>query len=255
MPSVRRRGLVGLIALVLITAVQAGPASPASADASRPTADSGSPSASADVPLTITVVGRVYLDRVDPRNLVRTGEVSLEFADIPFGESVDIVDGAFRFESQRATRYTLRAWVTLGGVPVSQYLGQVNEWRDARFFTAPADRTTRVDIVLRTPASIGGTLTLPGGAPAVLAPVDVHRATGDGRLEASGSTDAAGRYDLGGLEPGFYVVRFGTPNGAPRQYVPEWSGDTTRRALAERIVVTRWGQEVTDVDAMLAPAP
>jgi hypothetical protein len=118
-----------------------------------------------------------------------------------------------------------------------------------------ADRTTRVDIVLRTPASIGGTLTLPGGAPAVLAPVDVHRATGDGRLEASGFTDAAGRYDLGGLEPGFYVVRFGTPNGAPRQYVPEWSGDTTRRALAERIVVTRWGQEVTDVDAMLAPAP
>ncbi|MFS4505414.1 carboxypeptidase regulatory-like domain-containing protein [Clavibacter sp. Sh2141] len=251
MPSVRRRGLVGLIALVLIAAAQAGPASPASADASRPTADS----ASADVPLTTTVVGRVYLDRVDPRNLVRTGEVSLEFADIPFGESVDIVDGAFRFESQRAARYTLRAWVTLGGVPVSQYLGQVNEWRDARFFTAPADRTTRVDIVLRTPASIGGTLTLPGGAPAVLAPVDVHRATGDGRLEASGFTDAAGRYDLGGLEPGFYVVRYGTPNGAPRQYVPEWSGDTTRRALAERIVVSRWGQLVTGVDAMLASAP
>ena len=244
MPSVRRRGLVGLIALALITAAQAGPVSPASADP-----------APAPRATTATVVGRVYLDRVDPRNLVRAGEVSLELADIPFGDSVDIVDGAFRFDGMRATRYTLRAWVSLGGTPASQYLGQVNEWRDARFFTAPAGRETRVYIVLRTPAGIGGTVTLPGGAPAAAAPVDVLRATGDGRLEASGFTDASGRYALGNLEPGFYVVRFGTPSSDPRAYLPEWSGDRTQRALATRIAVSRWGQEVTGVDATLAPAP
>jgi hypothetical protein len=244
MPSVRRRGLVGLIALALITAAQAGPVSPASADP-----------APAPRGTTATVVGRVYLDRVDPRNLVRAGEVSLELADIPFGDSVDIVDGAFRFDGMRATRYTLRAWVSLGGTPASQYLGQVNEWRDARFFTAPAGRETRVDIVLRTPAGIGGTVTLPGGAPAAAAPVDVLRATGDGRLEASGFTDASGRYALGNLEPGFYVVRFGTPSSDPRAYLPEWSGDRTQRALATRIAVSRWGQVVTGVDATLDPAP
>ncbi|WP_434156848.1 carboxypeptidase regulatory-like domain-containing protein [Clavibacter michiganensis] len=249
MPSVRRRGLVGLIALALITAVQAGPASPASADPVPPTAGATGSAT------TATVVGRVYLDRVDPRNLVRTGEVSLELSDIPFGDSVDIVDGAFRFEGMRATRYTLRAWVALGGTPASQYLGQVNEWRDARFFTAPAGRETRVDIVIRTPAGIGGTVTLPGGAPAAAAPVDVLRATGDGRLEASGFTDASGRYALGNLEPGFYVVRFGTPSSDPRAYLPEWSGDRTQRALATRIAVSRWGQVVTGVDATLAPAP
>ncbi|RIJ58077.1 carboxypeptidase regulatory-like domain-containing protein [Clavibacter phaseoli] len=244
MPSVRRRGLVGLIALALITAAQAGPASPASAGP-----------APAPRAITATVVGRVYLDRVDPRNLVRAGEVSLELADIPFGDSVDIVDGVFRFDGMRATRYTLRAWVSLGGKPASQYLGQVNEWRDARFFTAPAGRETRVDIVLRTPAGIGGTVTLPGGAPAAAAPVDVLRATGDGRLEASGFTDASGRYALGNLEPGFYVVRFGTPSSDPRAYLPEWSGDRTQRALATRIAVSRWGQVVTGVDATLAPTP
>ncbi|AJW78055.1 carboxypeptidase-like regulatory domain-containing protein [Clavibacter michiganensis] len=240
MPSVRRRGLVGL---ALITAAQAGPVSPASADP-----------APAPGATTATVVGRVYLDRVDPRNLVRDGSISLELSDIPFGENVDIVDGSFRFESQRATRYTLHAWLRLGGSEVSQYLGQVNEWRDARFFTAPAGRTTRVDIVLRTPASISGTVMLPEGAPAGFSPVDVLRATGDGRHEASGSTDVAGRYALGNLEPGFYVLRFGVPPGDPTSYGAVWSGNRTQRARAKRIVVSQWGQVVTRVDATLTPA-
>jgi hypothetical protein len=240
MPSVRRRGLVGLISLALIAAAQAGPASADAAPAPGAT--------------TATVVGRVYLDRVDPRNLVRDGSVSLELSDIPFGENVDIVDGSFRFESQRATRYTLHAWLRLGGSEVSQYLGQVNEWRDARFFTAPAGRTTRVDIVLRTPAGISGTVMLPEGAPAGFSPVDVFRATGDGRLEASGSTDVAGRYALGNLEPGFYVLRFGVPPGDPTSYGAVWSGDRTQRALAKRIVVSQWGQVIAGVDATLTPA-
>ncbi|CAQ02984.1 carboxypeptidase-like regulatory domain-containing protein [Clavibacter sepedonicus] len=247
MPSVRRRGLVGLISLALIAAAQAGPASPASADpapSARVAADA----------TTAIVVGRVYLDRVDPRNLVRDGSISLELSGIPFGENVDIVDGSFRFESQPATRYTLHAFLTVGGAEVSQYLGQVNEWQDARFFTAPAGRTTRVDVVLRTPASIGGTVMLPEGAPAGYSPVDVLRATGDGRLEASGTTDEAGRYTIENLEPGFYVLRFGVPPGDPTSYGAVWSGDRTQRAQAKRIVVSQWGQVVTGVDATLAPA-
>ncbi|MBP2457115.1 hypothetical protein ABID70_002641 [Clavibacter michiganensis] len=244
MSSVRRRGLVGLIALALITAAQAGPASPASAD-------------SAPVVPTPrgTVTGRVYFDRVAPQNLVREGEVGLELSDIPFGDTVDIVDGVFRFEGYIATRYTLHVYFEQDGLLTDQYLGQVNEWRDARFFTVAADRTKNVDVVLRRYATIEGTVSLPAGMPAALAPVEVHRATGDGRLENLAYTDGSGRYSLPRLEPGFYVMRFAAPYTDPDAHVTEWSGDTTQRALAKRIVVSQWGQVITGVDAELAPTP
>ncbi|WP_053773508.1 carboxypeptidase regulatory-like domain-containing protein [Clavibacter capsici] len=201
---------------------------------------------------TGTVVGSVHLDSVAPGNLIESGDVSAWRTGTGTGtdesELDPIVDGRFRIDGVLPGEYRLSASVTVDGVDIRQYYGEVDGVVGGRTFTVEADGTVRLDVVLKRTATISGSAVLGDGTPARGSTVEAYRVRGG--LAGSTLTDDAGRFSLAGLLPGQYEVRISAPFANPQGFIGEWYGDTDERDRATRITVG-WGQEVTGIDAEL----
>ncbi|RII97441.1 carboxypeptidase-like regulatory domain-containing protein, partial [Clavibacter michiganensis] len=203
-------------------------------------------------PSTGKVVGNVYLDSVDPANLVSSGEIYLEPAPYEFSDGLvsGVVGGAFSFSGVRPGEYRLHAFFNVGGKYLYQYYGQTNDVKRAQTFAVQADGTVRVDVVLKRYATIQGTVTTTGGAPAKGLSVAAYR-TYDGQLLDSTTTDAQGGYTLSSAEPGDYLIKVGTPVGDSRGIIGEWYSDAYDRESATPVTVAQWGTALTGIDVDL----
>ncbi|WP_316306368.1 carboxypeptidase-like regulatory domain-containing protein, partial [Clavibacter michiganensis] len=203
-------------------------------------------------PSTGKVVGNIYLDSVDPANLVSSGEIYLEPAPYEFSDGLvsGVVGGAFAFSGVRPGEYRLHAFFTVGGKYLYQYYGQTNDVKRAQTFAVQADGTVRVDVVLKRYATIQGTVTTTGGVPAKGLSVAAYR-TYDGQLLDSTTTDAQGGYTLSSAEPGDYLIKVGTPVGDSRGIIGEWYSDAYDRESATPVTVAQWGTPVTGIDVEL----
>jgi hypothetical protein len=203
-----------------------------------------------DQPATGRVVGNVYLDSIDPANLVPDGYIMIE-SPYSWGNSSYIVNGAFSFSGIMPDEYTLQAYVDVAGEYLVQYYGQTNDLDDAQTFAVQSGTETRVDVVLKRYASISGTVTAANGGPVAGVDVSAYRADGDGRYETYGRSDENGRYTIQSLEPGLYKVQFGKPYVNPDALVGEWYGDTDNRASAKTILISQWGQAALGANTVL----
>jgi hypothetical protein len=204
-------------------------------------------------PSTGKVVGNIYLDSVDPANLVSSGEIYLEPAPYESSEGVAsaVTNGAFAFSGVRPGEYRLHAFFRFGSEYLYQYYGQTNDLSKVQTFAVQADGTVRVDVVLKRYTSIQGTVTTTGGVPAASVAVSAYRMS-DGLQLDSDYTDAQGRYTIGNVEPGDYLIQVGTPVGDTRGIIGEWYSDAYDRASATPVTVARWDAPLTGIDVQLA---
>ncbi len=148
-------------------------------------------------PLDEVVLEAVSLERPGPKKKEKRKEEDAEVVvtDEEEGpESYDTVsdeDGRFVFELPKAGRYAIE-------VDADNYLF-------ARVETpAPAKG---VRLILRTGASLEGTVVDARGQPVETVVLTVEVGTGEQRRELEAETDESGRFTLGGLPPGTYTVR------------------------------------------------
>jgi hypothetical protein len=203
-------------------------------------------------PWTGKVVGSVYLDSVSPANLITDGSVSL--VDVDYGwedASVQIEGGTFDFSDVEVGEHTLRAYVEVAGEDIVQFYGQTTQLSAAQTFAVQADGTVRVDLIVKRGATISGTVTSGDGSAVTNALVYVHRVDGD---EGDGDydyTDYAGRFTVGGLEPGKYKTEFSAPSANPLGLIGEWYGNVDSEDSATSITVSQWGQTVLGINTVL----
>jgi hypothetical protein len=204
-------------------------------------------------PSTGKVVGNIYLDSVDPANLVSSGEIYLEPAPQTFSDGVAsaVTNGAFAFSGVRPGEYRLHAFFRFGSEYLYQYYGQTNDVTRAQTFAVQADGTVRVDVVLKRYTTIQGTVTTTGGVPAANVAVSAYRIS-DGNQLDSVYTDAQGRYTIGYAEPEDYLIQVGAPIGDTRGIIGEWYSDAYDRASATPVTVAGWGTPLTGIDVQLA---
>jgi hypothetical protein len=202
-------------------------------------------------PATGRVVGNVYLESIDPANLVPDGYIMIESPN-SWGNSSYIENGAFSFSGITPDEYTLQAYAEVAGEYLIQYYGQTNDVDDAQTFAVQSGMETRVDVVLKRYATLSGLVTGPSGRGVADVTVSAYRADGDKRYEAYGTSDEFGRYTIRNLEPGTYYVRFGQPRDNPDQLVGEWFGDSDDRASSKTVTISQWGQASLGTNAALA---
>jgi hypothetical protein len=204
-------------------------------------------------PSTGKVVGNIYLDSVDPANLVSSGEIYLEPAPQTFSDGVAsaVTNGAFAFSGVRPGEYRLHAFFRFGSEYLYQYYGQTNDVTRAQTFAVQADGTVRVDVVLKRYTTIQGTVTTTGGVPAANVAVSAYRIS-DGNQLDSVYTDAQGRYTIGYAEPEDYLIQVGAPIGDTRGIIGEWYSDAYDRASATPVTVAGWDTPLTGIDVQLA---
>jgi len=134
---------------------------------------------------------------------------------------------------------------------IDEWWDDAREYSEATSVVVEAGATvTDIDAALAVGGSISGTVRSASG---VLKDVQVTVSVKDasGFLDYRGSTvtDDSGRYTLGGLEPGNYVVGF-TPDSSDN-LVPEWWKDAASSADATVIAIIG-GAARTGIDATLA---
>lgn len=109
---------------------------------------------------------------------------------------------------------------------------------------AAGQTTTGIDLVMRAASSVSGSVQLPNGTPAETVQVELCLVDGGGCLFAS--TDASGDYEVTGVSPGTYRVRF---DPAP-PHAPTYYGDVVLIAEASELSVGA-GSTTTGIDATL----
>ncbi len=108
-----------------------------------------------------------------------------------------------------------------------------------------------VDAVLATAGRVSGTVADAGGPlPRVSVAAYAPDGSGGWALVNSASTRADGTYDLGGLAPGDYSIRFADSSG---DHVPEYYDDKPTADAADPVTVAA-GATTPGVDALLEPA-
>ncbi|OUE07703.1 Cna protein B-type domain protein [Clavibacter michiganensis] len=199
------------------------------------------------------VLGRVYLDFVDPQNLVTEGNVELVNPEYGWGDySASIDKGAFSISDIRPREYGLRVEVEVAGDYVIQYFGQTNDLKAAQTFAVQSNGTVTIDVVVKRYATVSGSVTALDELTSDV-PVSIVRADGDGAEVGTTRTDWGGRFTLRDIVPGTYKVRFGSPTPNDGAFVGEWFGDADTRGSAKTVVVSQWGQAVIGVNAVLEP--
>ncbi len=199
------------------------------------------------------VVGNVYLDFVDPQNLVTEGNIDLVNPEYGWADySAAIGNGAYSMSDIRPREYGLRVEVEVAGEYIIQYFGQTNDLKSAQTFAVQSNGTMTIDVVVKRYASVSGTVSatdeLTGDVP-----VSIFRADGDGAEVGSTRTDRGGRFTLRDIVPGTYKVRFGSPTPNDGAVVGEWFGDSDTRASGKTVTISQWGQAVIGVNAVLTP--
>jgi len=137
--------------------------------------------------------------------------------------------------------------VSYRGDPTSgdHYWGDAATLAEAAVLELGADTVTNnIDITLRPPGSISGTLTNSNGRPAI--GVEVIAQTPSRNEVARTTSGADGTYTLDGLANGSYVLDFGNQHLG---WVPEYYDNTD--ALSATSVQVTEGQETTGIDAEL----
>lgn len=153
---------------------------------------------------------------------------------------------------------------TLTGLPAGQWRVQFHDgnlgrgfadeyYDDQRTYAAATlvtvsvgARTDGIDAALAAGGSISGLVTDAAGTP--LAGVWVYASARDGSLGGGVTTGTNGRYSIGGLAPGSYVVSFRDIAG--RDYVVAYYNGVIARAEATPVAVTA-GSDAGGVDARL----
>ncbi|UKF28143.1 carboxypeptidase regulatory-like domain-containing protein [Clavibacter nebraskensis] len=199
------------------------------------------------------VVGNVYLDFVDPQNLVTEGNIDLVKPEYGWADySAAIGNGAYSMSDIRPREYGLRVEVEVAGEYIIQYFGQTNDLKSAQTFAVQSNGTMTIDVVVKRYASVSGTVSatdeLTGDVP-----VSIFRTDGDGAEVGATRTDWGGRFTVRDIVPGTYKVRFGSPTPNDGAVVGEWFGDSDTRASGKTVTVSQWGQAVIGVNAVLTP--
>ena len=168
-------------------------------------------------------------------------------------------DGKFTLAQIPAGNYTVRVEKTGFVAPTGGFGGQSNSLN-----LRPGDKSEGLKLKLQPAGSISGRVLDPDGEPVEGCTVGLQQATGMGN---SATTDEKGRYRIGGLAPGKYLVG-ATSNNNMFPFAPEIRTDGTKEIhlaatyfpgvtdakSAQRVSVGP-AAEVTGIDIRLVATP
>lgn len=177
-------------------------------------------------------------DVVPSASAVRTGPDGKYDAVVPAGSHLVVIEAGFFCEPRLESH-------------VGELYDDVTDIFEATPVQVPAGQVRgRIDLALATPSHITGRVTADeGGAP--LEGICVYPRTDSGfDWGGDATTDADGRYDIGGLSAGGFEVGFRDCT-APIDHVSETYDDQVNHQLANRVGVGV-ASTAGDIDASLA---
>lgn len=231
-------GLLGRVVLVTLTmvALLAGSLTPAAADTA---------------PVTGSLTGTVILPAGDPASgasitIYAWRNVDSSWDDSSTAHTVAAEDGTYEVTGLGPGRYTAEVYAGFGRHYLVTWLGGHPYKEQAESFEIDADhQVVERSIQLLEAGSISGFVTSSGGV--TLAGAKVTIVSDDGSFGYC-TTDANGRFSLGGLYPGDYTVYVEPPSGSG--LLATWWNATRFESEATKLPLT-FGTVVDDVNVEL----
>jgi hypothetical protein len=157
-------------------------------------------------------------------------------------------DGTYSVGGLQDGQYTVQASAD-GGYLDQYYNNVIDPLQATAVATTTASPAVGIDFAMNPGATISGTVTAaPGGGALAGQCVEVYAQGGStSNWLDRNCTDSQGHYQLSGLAPGGYLVKFDGGKG----YLSQYYDSMSTAADATTVQVSSYGQSVTDISAAL----